>query len=173
MTFTAAEQDKIDPLVHAFRDYSMGRANIIITRFHFNTHDQATESMKAFITALKDKIKDCDYGTLEDSLFPDRLVAGVHNTALRNKLLQSADLTLTKCVDICELSEFNSKQLETAHDRSTTQEVDYIIHTSCEQQALARSQRTHERFPATDREEWIQPDDNRQQLQQTMPKLHI
>ena len=100
--------------------------NIIITSFYFNTHNQTPEIMKAYITALKDKIKVCDYGTLEDSLLRDRLVTGVCNTALHNKLLQTADLTLTKCGDICELNEFNSKQLETEHDHSTTQEVDYI-----------------------------------------------
>ena len=63
-------------------------------------------------------IKGCDYGTLEDSLLKDCLVAGACNMALRNKLVQTVDLTLTKYMDICELSEFNSKQLETEHDRS-------------------------------------------------------
>ena len=66
------------------------------------------------------------YSMLEDSLLSDRLVAGVRKMTLHNKLLQTADLTLMKCVDICEFSEFNSKQLKTKHDRSTTQEVDYI-----------------------------------------------
>ena len=66
MKFIAVEQDRINPLVHAFQDYCMGRANIIM-RFCFNTHNQATEPMKAYITALKDMVKDCDYGTLEDS----------------------------------------------------------------------------------------------------------
>ena len=83
MTFTAAEQDKINPHVHVFRDYCMGRANIIITCFHFNTHNQATETMKVYITILKDMIKDCDYASLEDSLLRDRLVAEVCNMTLQ------------------------------------------------------------------------------------------
>lgn len=63
---------------------------------------------------------------LKDSLRRDHLVAGVHNTTVWNKLLQTSDLLLTKCVIICELSEFNIKQLEAKVDHSTTQEVYYI-----------------------------------------------
>ena len=50
-------------------------------------------------------------------------MARVCKTTLCNKLLQTANLT--KCAD-CELSEFNAKQLETEHNHSTMQEVDYI-----------------------------------------------
>ena len=116
MTFTAALQDKINPHVHAFQDYWMGRANIIITQFHFNMHNQAMETMKAYITALKDMVKYCDYSTLEDSLLRDCLVAGVCNTTLHNQLNYGLNTN----------SEVNAKQLETKHDCSIMQEVDYI-----------------------------------------------
>ena len=125
MTFTAAEQDKIDPLVRAFREYCMGRVNIIIACFHFHTQPGNGKHENVHHHS-KGQNKRLDYGMLDNSLLRDHLVAGVHNTTLHNKLLQTTDLTLAKWVDICELSEFNSKQLETEHDHSTMQEVDYI-----------------------------------------------
>ena len=68
--------------------------------------------MMEFITALRDNIRDCDYSSLQDSLLRDRIIAGVCSTTLCNKLLQTANLTLQKCVDICELSEFDATQLD-------------------------------------------------------------
>ena len=40
-----------------------------------------------YLTDLKNKITDCEYGDLRDSLLRDRLVCGVHDETLSQKLL--------------------------------------------------------------------------------------
>ena len=68
MEFAEDEKDRIGPLLRAFQEFCQGKASIIITRYKFNSHCQASENMTEFITALRDKIRDCDYGSLQDSL---------------------------------------------------------------------------------------------------------
>ena len=75
--------------------------------------------MQTYITALKNKV----------SMLQDRLVAGVCNTTMHNKLLQTADLMLAKCIDMCELSELKVDQLKAGHNHPAPQEIDYIVKT--------------------------------------------
>ena len=116
------QQDKIDPLILAFRDYWVGSENLIITPFHLNTR-KMTKKMQTYIAVLKDKIKVCEYGPLEDSLLRDRLVARC-DMMLCSKLLQTADLTLASCIDMCELGELSVvDQLEPRCNDFMAQEV--------------------------------------------------
>ena len=126
MDIQPGNNDKIAPLIEVFKTYCTGRANITVTRFKFNKHNQQGESISTYITELKERIKDCKYGPTEDSLLCDRIVSGVKSTKLQDKLLQTAELDLTKCIDICELSEFNAKQLSEAHEVKEEVEVDYV-----------------------------------------------
>ena len=61
----------------------------------------------------------------------DKLVVGVRNTMLRNKLSQTADLTLSKCIDMCALSEFRD-QLEPMGDNIVVREVDFVTKATSE-----------------------------------------
>ena len=53
-------------------------------------------------------------------------VAGMCNTTSRNKQLQTTDLTLVKCMDMCELRVFSSDKLELGYDNSIVQEGHYV-----------------------------------------------
>ena len=125
MTFAKDEHEWIEPLVKAFCEYCTGKSNIIITRYKFNTHNQTNETMLEYITSLRDKIKDCDYGLLHDCLLHDCIVAEVKGVALRNKLIQTCNLTLAKCADMCEVSEFDAAQLK-RNAKTEEKEVDAI-----------------------------------------------
>lgn len=54
-------------------------------------------------------------GVLRDSLIRDRIVCGIVDNKVRDRLLREADLNLVKCINICraaELSETQAKQLK-------------------------------------------------------------
>ena len=54
----------------------------------FNRRDQETnESVDAYVTALRKLSKSCNYGSLTDSLIRDRMVVGISDNSVRNKLL--------------------------------------------------------------------------------------
>ena len=82
MNFTEEKEDRIEPLVRAFKEYCAGKVNIIIIRYRFNTHVQGTGDTATFITGLKDMISDCVYSPVKDSVLRDRIVAGVQSVEL-------------------------------------------------------------------------------------------
>lgn len=100
--------------------------------------------MSEYLTALHEKVRDCDYGSLQNSLLSYCIVAGVKSIPLRNKLLRTANLTLEKCVDQCEVNEFDTSQLQGKSRDIDEKELDFI---SKEQQqhhvALTQVEQAH------------------------------
>ncbi len=89
-------------LKEKFREYCEPRKNITYLRHMFFTRAQGTnETIDAYVTDLKNKAKDCEFGRLTDDLIKDRIVCGVNNDTVRARLLRETDLNLAKAVDIC------------------------------------------------------------------------
>ena len=93
----ASEEDrqKLAPLKDRFAGYCQPQKNLTYLRHQFFIRSQAPgESFDHFLLDLRSKGKHCEFGDLHDSLFRDRLMAGVHNDAVRVRLLHDTDLTL-------------------------------------------------------------------------------
>jgi len=60
----------------------------------------AGESVDTFIQDLYRLAEDCEYGSLKDSLIRDRVVVGVANDSLSDRLQAIADLTLEMAVQM-------------------------------------------------------------------------
>ena len=56
------------------------------------------EPVDAFITALYSLAKHCGYGNLHDEMFRDRIVVGISNAQLSEKLQLDSKLILEKAV---------------------------------------------------------------------------
>lgn len=76
------------------------------------------KSIDAYVTDLKNKAKDCEFGLLTDSLIRDRIVCGVDNAQVRARLLREPDLTLTKAVDICRANEATQSHMKALNEES-------------------------------------------------------
>ena len=75
------------------------RRNVIFERACFNRWAQrADESVEQYIAALYRLIETCDYGDLTDEMLRDRLVVGIRDTALSERLQMDPDLTLDKAM---------------------------------------------------------------------------
>ena len=71
------------------------RRNLIIERAKFNRRNQQPgESVDVFIPDLYRLAEHCDYGVLREQLIRDRIVVGVIDDALSDRLQAQADLTL-------------------------------------------------------------------------------
>ena len=97
-----------------FKTYCEEKINITVIRYNFNTRNQRPgDSFESHYTALRNTVKDCEFGSLEDNLLCDRLVCGIIDEIVREKLLQVEDLTLEECVNMCRLFESSAKHLRT------------------------------------------------------------
>ena len=86
----------------------------IYERAVFNQRRQGPdESVEAFVTALHCLAEHCEYQALRDEMIRDRIVVGLKDSKLSEKLQMDPDLTLKKAVLLSRQSELVKKQQET------------------------------------------------------------
>lgn len=111
--FTPDESNKLAEFKKKFKDYCEPRKNLPYIRHLFFTRAQGqAENIDAYVTDLKNKAKDCEFGDLHDSLIRDRIVCGVSEDQTRARLLRETDLTLKRAIDICRANEITSNQVK-------------------------------------------------------------
>ncbi|GBN35925.1 hypothetical protein AVEN_54312-1 [Araneus ventricosus] len=107
------EQDDFDIVLKKFNDHFVVKKNTIFERAQFNKRVQLDgESVNTFITALYTLSEHCGYGVLHDELIRDRIVVGIRDKNLSEKLELDSDLTLTKVIERVRLSEVVKEQQE-------------------------------------------------------------
>lgn len=106
-----ADMQKYDKVKDGFRDFFIVRKNIVFERACFNMRKQEpNETVEAFVTALHVLAEHCKYGDLHDELIRDRIVVGLANTRLSERLQMEENLTLQKAIDMARQSEEVKKQ---------------------------------------------------------------
>ena len=127
-TFTfATEGDdmKLDSVIAKFDEYFSPRKNLPYTRFKFFTYNQTNgQTIDEYVTELKSRSRHCEFGTLKESLIRDRIVAGIQDAKVRERLLRETDLSLDKAISICRASEATKKQVE---EMATSPVVDNVV----------------------------------------------
>lgn len=125
-----ADREDILKLIEAFNTYFGTKTNIIMLRFKFFTRNQdAGENIDEYVTALKLLSQQCEFEQLEDGLVRDRIVCGVADSGVRDRLLRADDLTLEKAVKICQANEISideSRQIEGVKSEIKTSSVDIL-----------------------------------------------
>ena len=92
---TEAERKVYATVMGKFEEFFNVRKNIIFERARFNRRNQLEgETSEKYITELYRMVESCEYGTMRDELLRDRLVVGIRDQDLSEKLQLQADLTL-------------------------------------------------------------------------------
>lgn len=113
------DAQKLDNVKAKFKAYCNPRKNITHERHCFFIRTQnETETIDQYVTELRTKASTCEFGDLCDSLIRDRLVCGVRNKTVKDRLLRDADLSLQKAIDICRASEVSQIHLKTLNDEN-------------------------------------------------------
>ena len=74
---------------------------MVAERYKFRSRAQKTdESIDTYLTSLRELVKSCDLGTLEEEMIRDQIVEKCSSRTLKQKLLQQDDLDLTKTIKI-------------------------------------------------------------------------
>ena len=94
-----AQKKEYATVVSSFEGYFVKKRNVIYERAKFNQRKQHEgESVDIFITALHNLAEHCRYGELREEMICDRIVVGLLDTALSEKLQLDPDLTLEKAM---------------------------------------------------------------------------
>ena len=123
-TFTEWDSDgdqaKIQPVLKKFEQYCEPHRNVPFERYRFNRRIQeAGETYDQYRTALRKLAEGCDFQTITpDEILRDRLVFGVKDAKVRERLLRETKLTLAKTDEICHAAESMLTQLKLFEDSS-------------------------------------------------------
>ena len=112
-SFALSEQDakKYDVVKEKFEGHFIKRRNVVFERARFNSRKQQEgESIDDFITDLFGLAEHCSYATLHDELVRDRIVVGILDKALSERMQLQEDLTLEKAVKQARQSEQVKRQ---------------------------------------------------------------
>ena len=73
----------------ALNGYFALKRNVVAERYKFrSTAQKADESFDAYLTSLRELVKSCDFGTLEEEMIRDQIVEKCSSQTLKQKLLQ-------------------------------------------------------------------------------------
>lgn len=118
---TEEEKKVYDTVITKLDDYFKERRNVIFDRAKFNTRcQQPGESADHFIAALYTLAVDCNYGDLKEELIRDRIVVGVRDAKLSERLQMDSSLSLEKAKKAVRQAELVQQQKTTT--RSTDAE---------------------------------------------------
>lgn len=85
--YAEADQNKFETVRNRFEQHFVKRRNIIFERARFNQRKQEDgETANSFVTVLYSLAEHCGYGDLQDEMIRDRIVVGIRDAVLSEKL---------------------------------------------------------------------------------------
>ncbi|KAL1281458.1 hypothetical protein QQF64_000261 [Cirrhinus molitorella] len=106
-----AQRHEYETVKETFNRFFVPKKNVIYERARFNQRvQQPNEPVDNFITALYALAENCNYGALHDELLRDRLVVGLRDSTLSERMQLDRDLTLEKAINMARQSEVIKKQ---------------------------------------------------------------
>ena len=104
---TDDEEKDVNIIINKLETFAKGTVNETMERHIFNSRDQQDgEPFDDFLTEIKILSKNCNFcQTCHDGLIRDRIVGGIQDPSLRQKLLSDDKLSLKKCEEACRARE--------------------------------------------------------------------
>lgn len=127
---TQEKEKSFEEVKEKFENYFLVKRNVVFERAKFNSRkQQAGESVDKFIKDLYNLARYCNFGALKDELIRDRIVVGIDNRELSEKMQLDPKLTLEKATNLARQRE-TIKQQQTILDvgfKYSQVEVDGIV----------------------------------------------
>ena len=96
-------------------------------RAHFNKRSQKPgESVETFIQDLYRLADNCNYGALRDDLIRDRIVVGVLDDSLSDRLQSKGTLTLTRVVQMSRQAESRAQNRDIVRGDNKSVQVEFV-----------------------------------------------
>lgn len=115
-----ADKKAVAKLMAEFEKFCAPKKNVIYERFKFNQRSQKDgETFDSFLTDIQKLIRTCDFQE-EDNMLRDRIVIGISDTRLQEKLLGREDeLSKDKVISLCRAAEVAKKQAKELGEQKT------------------------------------------------------
>ena len=123
----AETAEQFNTVVRKFTEFCVPRKNVIYERYVFHTRVQGEgETIDSFTTDLRLKSQSSEFGSLQDSLIRDRVVVGIRDCKIKERLLRDSELTLERAIDICKANEAAQAQMKVLTGAENSASVNMI-----------------------------------------------
>ena len=113
----------MDEVLSKFKQYCNPRRNTVYERHRFWSRNQGEgETIDQWVTDRKTKASACEFGEQRDLLIRDKVVFGILDERVNERLLRKPKLDLVKALDLCRAAEA-TKQLIDCMDVAFRQSV--------------------------------------------------
>lgn len=120
---TADDAKNYKKVLEKFDAKFLAAKNITVAMHKFNTRNQTQkEPVSAFIIDLQKLAINCDFGDQQKIIVAHRIIAGVSDYTLKNKLLNEDNPTLGSVIKICKANEetqASMKEMNMEVDKTT------------------------------------------------------
>ena len=157
-----SDRKKYDRVVAKFDSFFKVRKNVIFERARFNRRSQLEgESVEQFITTLYKLADSCDFrdAAMRDEMIRDRIVVGIRDSALSERLQMDADLTLDKAKKLVRQREAVQEHqviLKSGEHQTAEMPIDYVGsrkgHKQPSRHKSAKSTKHNDKCPRCGRE---------------------
>ncbi|XP_041980898.1 uncharacterized protein LOC121734382 [Aricia agestis] len=107
------ESKTLKELLDKFDKFFIPKKNLAVERQKFFRRDQKElESIEQYAFELNKIASKCEFQNLQDDLVCSRLICGIQDVALSERLLREPEITLPKAIDICRLAEMSRMQAQ-------------------------------------------------------------
>ena len=95
LELTQEEKENYDTVMNKLETYFIPKGNQSVESHKFNIRKQGSnEKFDNFLMDLRKLANSCDFGELRDRLIRDRIVSGVYDQKVKDRLLRDPNLTL-------------------------------------------------------------------------------
>uniref|UniRef100_A0A1A8B469 CCHC-type domain-containing protein n=1 Tax=Nothobranchius furzeri TaxID=105023 RepID=A0A1A8B469_NOTFU len=123
----------VEEVLKAFKTYCRPQKNVVFERHRFWSYPMSPGIVvDRYITELRQKRKDCEFGQNVDDMMGVKLVFSITDSCLKERLLRDKDLTLNKAIEICRSAEAAKTQIQAMQLNPVVQDasVDTLKKTS-------------------------------------------
>lgn len=116
----ADSKTKYSKVIKSFEDFCSPKKNQVFERFTFYNRNQGErEPFENFLTDLKKLARSCEFGEQEEAMIRDRIVLGINDKLLQERLLQMEDLDMKTAINKARLWEITQDQARKIHETPT------------------------------------------------------
>ena len=142
---------KYSEVINKFDDYFKIRKNVIFERARFNRRNQLPdETAEEYVTALFNLVDSCNYGEFREEMLRDRLVVGIRDISLSERLQMDSELTLEKAMKMVRQKEAvheHNSQLQGNLETKDSGDLSLLKHQSAS--SPRQGTQSHRRVPGT------------------------
>ncbi|XP_074028318.1 uncharacterized protein [Leptinotarsa decemlineata] len=126
------DDKKLAVVLGKFDNYCNPLRNLVYEHFKFFKRDQQPgESVDQFVTALRQLSSSCEFKE-KDVLIRDRIVLGIRDPRIQEKLLQTADLQLSDAIATCRAMETSvATQKEISESSVSVGAIKHVKRVNC------------------------------------------